>query len=96
MQYLLCFIHHGYEKGSTMQTLKESPTLPAAPRARIKPASPTTLTTTLYDLIAALQDAAGPDADDLVVTTVLHLIDSGGLTWQQRPQERRRIRHLAN
>jgi hypothetical protein len=79
-----------------MQTMTESPALPAVPRARAKPASPTALTTTLYDLIAALQDAAGPDEDDLVVVTVLHLIDAGRLTWQQTPQERRRIRHHAS
>jgi hypothetical protein len=84
---LLFFTHYEYGKGRKMQMMTESPTLPALPRAQAKPASPATLTTTLYDLIAALQEAAGPDADDLVVATVLHLIDSGRLTWQWGTQK---------
>jgi hypothetical protein len=79
-----------------MQTMTESPTLPAIPLARAKPTAPTTLTTTLYDLIATLQDAAGPDEDDLVVVAVLHLIDPGRLTWQQPPPQRRRVMHYAS
>lgn len=39
------------------------------------------ITTTLYELIAALQDAAGPDADALVVATVVDLLRSGQLTF---------------
>ena len=49
---------------------------------RIQPAeTPTCLTTTLYDLIAALQDIVGPDDDALVVATVVHLVRAGRLTW---------------
>jgi hypothetical protein len=50
--------------------------------------TPTALTTTLYDLIAALQDAAGPDGDTLVVATVMHLMRSGQLTWRRDRPER--------
>ena len=38
------------------------------------------LTTTLYALMTALQDVMDPDADPLVVTTVVHLLRSGRLT----------------
>jgi hypothetical protein len=33
--------------------------------------------TTLYELIAAIQEAVGPDADDLVIATIVHLLNSG-------------------
>ena len=37
--------------------------------------------TTLYDVIAAIQDRLSPDDDALVVGTVVHLLRSGRLTW---------------
>ena len=43
-------------------------------------ATPSRRTTTLYDLMAALQDVVGPDDDVLVVATVVHLLRSGRLT----------------
>ena len=43
--------------------------------------TPSRLTTTLYDLITALQDVMTPDDDVLVVATVGHLLRSGRLTW---------------
>ena len=43
--------------------------------------TPSCLTTTFYDLIAALQDVVGPDEDALVVATVVHLLRAGQLTW---------------
>jgi hypothetical protein len=43
-------------------------------------ATPSRCTTTLYDLIAALQATVGPDDDALVVATVAHLLRSGHLT----------------
>lgn len=52
--------------------------------------TPTALTTTLYDLIAALQDATGPDGDTLVVATVMHLMRSRRLTWRRDRRERHR------
>jgi hypothetical protein len=43
--------------------------------------TPSYLITTLYDVIAALQDGLGPDDDALVVATVVHLLRSRRLTW---------------
>jgi hypothetical protein len=42
---------------------------------------PSRLTTTLYDLITAIQAVVDPDDDALVVATVVHLLRSGRLTW---------------
>ena len=49
---------------------------------------PATGTTTLYDVISALQDIAGPEGDDLVVATMMSLIHSGRLTWRDKAQWR--------
>ena len=51
-------------------------------------APPSCLTTTLYDLIAALQDGLSPDDDGLVVATVVHLLRSGRLIWREQARER--------
>jgi len=40
-----------------------------------------TTTTTLYDLVAAVQTAAGSQDGALVVPTVLHMLRSGHATW---------------
>ena len=40
-----------------------------------------TTTTTLYDLVAAVQNAVGPRDGALVVPTLLHLLRSGHATW---------------
>jgi hypothetical protein len=56
-----------------------------------------TMTITLYDLIAAVQDVVGPNNDALVVTTVQHMLRSGRATWgrdvaaysNRRPEPRR-------
>ena len=50
-------------------------TLPESPRRQT-----TRLTISLYELIEALQDTAGPDGDILVVATVRHLLESGRIT----------------
>ena len=50
-------------------------------------ATPSCLTTTLYDLIAAIQDELSPDDDTLVVATVVHLQRSGRLTWLGKDSE---------
>jgi hypothetical protein len=44
--------------------------------------TPATITTTLYDLIAAVREAVGPDDDALVVATVRHVLCSGRVTWR--------------
>ena len=46
------------------------------------------LTTTLYDVIAAIQDELSPDDDTLVVATMVHLLRSGRLTWLGKARER--------
>jgi hypothetical protein len=51
-------------------------------------ATPSCLTTTLYDLIAAIQDGLSPDDAALVVTTVLCLLRSGRLTWLGKTRAR--------
>jgi hypothetical protein len=44
-------------------------------------ATPVRRTTTLYALIAALQDLVDPEDDGLVVATVVHLLRSRRLRW---------------
>ena len=50
---------------------------------------PPRLATTLYALLAAIQEVVGPDEDALVVATVRHLLQSGRLTWLGEARERR-------
>ena len=52
--------------------------------SRLRAVTPSCLTTTLYDLITALQEVVGPDDDALVVATVVHLLRSGWLTWRRQ------------
>jgi len=42
--------------------------------------APASITTTLYDLIAAIQTMVRPEHDDLVVATIVHLLRTGQLT----------------
>ena len=51
-------------------------------------AMPSHLTTTLYELLAAIQDVVGPDDDTLVVATVGYLLQSGRLTWLRQASVR--------
>jgi hypothetical protein len=51
-------------------------------------ARPLRLTTTLYELLAAIQEVVGPDEDALLVATVRHLLQSGRLTWLGEARER--------
>jgi hypothetical protein len=44
-------------------------------------AIPSRLTTTLYDVIAAIQDVLSPDDSALVVATVVDRLRCGQLTW---------------
>lgn len=43
--------------------------------------APTSIKTTLYDLIVAIQDAVEPGEETLVVSTVVHLLCSGQATF---------------
>ena len=47
-----------------------------------KAGTPAYLITTLYDVIAAIQDGLSPDDDTLVVATVVDLLRSGRLAWR--------------
>ena len=51
-----------------------------AGRAYAPPATLATVTTTLYDLIATMQDIVGPSHDCLVVATVAHMLATGAIT----------------
>ena len=42
--------------------------------------APATVTTTLYDLIATIQNIVGPGDDRLVVATVAHMLATGSIT----------------
>ena len=44
-------------------------------------ASPGTITTTLYDLMDAMQDDVAPAEEELVVASVMHLLRSGRITF---------------
>ena len=43
------------------------------------------ITTTLYDVLAALQDVAPADDDAQIVATVVHWMRMGLLTWGTAP-----------
>ena len=44
-------------------------------------ARPPRLATTLYELLAVIQEVVGPEEDALIIATVRHLLESGRLTW---------------
>ncbi len=48
---------------------------------------PATITTTLYDLIAAIRTAVVPDDDPLVIATVVHILRSRQITFLGDPEE---------
>jgi hypothetical protein len=59
-----------------METVLISPEPPQCTSTSVMPS--------LYDLIEALQDAAGPDGDALVVAAVMQMMASGRLTFPHR------------
>ncbi len=61
-----------------------APTMPKSTRMHAKPA---TVTTTLYDLVAAVCDEVGEDEDALVTATVMHLLHSGRVKFLGNRQE---------
>jgi hypothetical protein len=68
-------------RGVYMPMMKQSDAEEARAKGERQEEAQARITTTLYELIAALQDAAGPDADALVVATVVDLLHSGQLTF---------------
>jgi hypothetical protein len=74
-----------------MHTVLESSTGEAVALAVRGQARPARITTTLGELITALQDVVGQD-DARVVATIVHLVRSGRLTLLGAPSTPRRIR----
>ena len=59
-------------------------------------ATPSRCTTTLYDLMTAIQDVVSPEDDALAVATMVHLLQSGRLTWLRTDHALRGgARHMA-
>lgn len=56
--------------------------------------APTGITTTLYDLMAALHDVVAPHEDGLVVALVTHWLRTGRIT-RGEAESRRRLRRSA-
>lgn len=48
--------------------------------------APTTIQTTLFDLIAAISDEVGAEEEELVTATVMHLMNSGRLKFTDDPR----------
>ena len=46
----------------------------------------TPITTSLYELVEALQDEVGPENDDLVVATVMYLLRSHSIKFLRDPE----------
>jgi hypothetical protein len=64
-----------------MPRVEVFPTLPTAPLEIILEEAPSRVTTTLYDVIADLQTAVGPEEDALVVAIVADWLRSGRLSF---------------
>ena len=61
----------------------------------MKTDAPTCLTTTLYDLMAALHDVVAPHEDALVVALVARWLQTGRITFRGEAGSRRRLRRRA-
>ena len=64
----------------TMGDLSEAEVRTATRRVVAEAKAPASITTTLYDLIAAIQTMVRPEHDDLVVATIVHLLRTGQIT----------------
>jgi hypothetical protein len=60
-----------------MASMMERPTVTTGATGIPRAETPSHLTTTLYDLLTALQDVVSANNDALVVATVVHLLRSG-------------------
>ena len=67
----------------------------AIPAGEAQPLGSAPITTTLYDLMSALQEAAGTEADTLVVAAMVDLMRSGRLLWHSTPTTRQWAAHLS-
>ena len=52
----------------------------------IPESAPTTIETSLYDLIAAIHEVVGPKDDDVVNAVVVHLLNSGRVKFANDPR----------
>jgi hypothetical protein len=63
----------------------------ALPSARRKPQEPIIIYTTLYDLIASINEEVGPDEEQLITATVVHLLNTYQVTYTEQPLKGHRI-----
>jgi hypothetical protein len=75
-----------------MATIMETGAVATVATGRVVGEAPPPLTITLYDLMAALQEAVGADDDTLVVAAVVRLLRSGRLTRPGTARSGRRMR----
>jgi hypothetical protein len=68
-----------------MQTALISSKVEKGGTAGYEEATPSRYTTTLYALLTAIQEVVGPEDDAQVIATVVHLLQSGRLTWLGPP-----------
>src|SRR6266851_5396816 len=71
---------HKTKRGSTMRTVigpREEGSVATVATSGGEDTAPATITTTLYDLIAALQEVVEPGEDGLVVATVVSMLRAG-------------------
>ena len=61
------------------------------PNIRRKPLGPVTIHTTLYDLIASINEEVGPDENRVVTATVVHLLNTYRVTYTEQPLKGYRI-----
>ena len=53
---------------------------------QVEPDMPATMTTTLYDLVAAIQAVVEPDREELVVPIVAQMLHAGHATFLRRAE----------
>jgi hypothetical protein len=64
-----------------MYTLGDAVEVETAATAVLEDIRPARIITTLYDLMQAIQTAAGPDNEATVVAAFQHVLRSGRATW---------------
>jgi hypothetical protein len=52
----------------------------AVPVSEVAPSEPTTIETTLYDLIATIDAEVGPHEEDVMTATVVHFLNAHRIT----------------
>lgn len=65
-----------------MTAILEASPVTAHSEIEVEPAEPTRIETTLFDVIAALQDAAAPDDDAAVIAAVANLTQTGRIRFR--------------